>query len=647
MEALTPQDPPRIGPYRLIGRLGEGGMGVVYLARSDRGRMVAVKTIIGELAREPDFRRRFDREITAARRVGGQWTAPVFDADPEAEPPWVATRYIPGFSLFELVNRYGPLPERSLLLLAGGMAQALKAIHEAGVLHRDLKPSNVLVTFDGPRVIDFGIARALDPAPGEGITRTGTTIGSPGFMSPEQVRGERLTPASDVFGLGSLLAYAATGRTPFGAVDSAPHLLTYRIVEEPPDLDGVPEKLRTLISGCLAKDPARRTPVAELLNHPAPGDAGVGDGGPWLPAAIVERLGRVAATLLESENPRTLVGEPETVRMEEPPIPAPAPAPAPYAPPAPAAPAPAPAPASFGPPAYGGSPPHAPQPAPAAPRRGLFLGLAGVAVAAVLGIVAVVALTGGDGDGDDPGGGGTTPPPDLQPVAEGHLGAWQGEFGTEGEPGWRGLWFEIREGTEGESVGTAFTTYMGSMCVYDMRLESFQDNRLSYTEVAERSVPEGEIHENCRADGTVKTLELQDNGDMRWTDGDRQTTLEAATADGGNAVPASLVGSWRDEYRTGEGEEGLDEVTVEQGAVGDTVVRWSWTLDGETCVWDYQLAGVSGDRVLLSPEILIAERSDDTCDEDDSSWAWAGADGTLYFRWTSRPDDSPYAVYTE
>lgn len=215
MEQLTEQDPTHIGPYRLIARLGEGGMGLVYLGRSELGRTVAVKVVQADHAQHPEFRKRFAREVAAARRVGGDWTAAVLDADTEAAVPWVATQYIPGPDLTTVVGKtFGPLPEHSVHTLANRLALALRAVHEAGLIHRDLKPSNVLVTVDGPRVIDFGIARALDSIGGDSLlTRTGMLIGSPGFMSPEQVRGHELlrpttssawarsscTPPPDVF----------------------------------------------------------------------------------------------------------------------------------------------------------------------------------------------------------------------------------------------------------------------------------------------------------------------------------------------------------------------------------------------------------------------------------------------------------------
>ncbi|MFI0817257.1 protein kinase [Streptomyces sp. NPDC021098] len=304
MENLGAQDPRWIGEYQLLGRLGEGGMGKVYLARSARGRTVAVKLVQAELARQPDFRGRFKREVEAARRVGGQWTAPVLDADTEAAVPWVATGYIGGPSLHAVVAEdFGALPEQSVRVLAHGLSLALRDIHGAGLIHRDLKPSNILITIDGPRVIDFGIARALDAVGGgnSNLTMTGAVVGSPGFMSPEQVRGETVTTASDVFCLGSVLAFAATGRQPFGRVDSGIHALMYRIAQEEPDLEGLPEGLLGLVTACLSKDPVQRPSVTDLIAYteaaaPDPAE-------PWLPGGLLARLGRDALQLLEAENP--------------------------------------------------------------------------------------------------------------------------------------------------------------------------------------------------------------------------------------------------------------------------------------------------------------------------------------------------------
>ncbi|MFJ9585705.1 serine/threonine-protein kinase [Streptomyces acidicola] len=312
MEKLGAGDPPRIGAYRLLARLGAGGMGHVYLARSDRGRTVAVKLVRQELAEQEEFRARFRQEVQAARRVGGYWTAPVLDADTEAAIPWVATGYVAGPSLQSVVGHdHGALPERSVRILAAGLAHALKDVHAAGIVHRDLKPSNVLVTIDGPRVIDFGIARALETVTDGGLTRTGALVGSPGFMAPEQVRGDRITPACDVFCLGSVLSYAATGALPFGSANSGVHALMFRIAQEEPDLEAVPEGLADLVRDCLRKDPAARPTLAQILDRIGAEDT-VLDGrslDPWLPSALVAQLGRHAVRLLDTENPEETGGE--------------------------------------------------------------------------------------------------------------------------------------------------------------------------------------------------------------------------------------------------------------------------------------------------------------------------------------------------
>ncbi|MFF8938405.1 serine/threonine-protein kinase [Streptomyces paradoxus] len=306
MEKLGPGDPQQIGAYRLLARLGAGGMGHVYLARSGRGRTVAVKLVREELAAQEEFRERFRQEVQAARRVGGHWTAPVLDADTEAAVPWVATGYVAGPSLQQVVGHdHGALPERTVRILAAGLAHALKDIHAAGIVHRDLKPSNVLVTIDGPRVIDFGIARALETVTDGGLTRTGALVGSPGFMAPEQVRGDRITPACDVFCLGSVLAYAATGKLPFGTANSGVHAMMFRIAQEEPDLNGVPEGIADLVRDCLRKDPAARPSLDRVLERTGAHDT-VADGralDPWLPSALVAQLGRHAVRLLETEDP--------------------------------------------------------------------------------------------------------------------------------------------------------------------------------------------------------------------------------------------------------------------------------------------------------------------------------------------------------
>ncbi|MFJ7490471.1 MDR family MFS transporter [Streptomyces sp. NPDC097727] len=307
MDQLITEDPPRIGPYRLIARLGAGGMGLVYLGRSEAGRTVAVKVVQAEHAQHPEFRKRFAREVAAARRVGGTWTAAVLDADTEAPVPWVATQYIPGPDLTTVVAKdFGPLPEHSVRTLANRLAVALQSVHGAGLIHRDLKPSNVLVTVDGPRVIDFGIARAMDSLAGDSLhTRTGMLIGSPGFMSPEQVRGLELTPASDVFCLGAVLVYAATGRLLFGATETGLNAHLFRIAEEEADLTGVPESLVDLVRACLHKDPAQRPTPADVAARTA-----TDEGGEWLPGSVLAQLGRHAAQLLDFA-PETRAAQPD------------------------------------------------------------------------------------------------------------------------------------------------------------------------------------------------------------------------------------------------------------------------------------------------------------------------------------------------
>ena len=260
MTPLSTGDPESIGGYNLLGRLGAGGMGVVYLGVSASGRQVAVKLVHTSYAQEEEFRTRFRQEIVAARRVSGAFTAAVVDADPDADLPWMATVYVPGDSLAELVRKDGPLSQRQLRALGLGLTEALRDIHRAGLVHRDLKPANVLMTGDGPRVIDFGISRAAD---NQSLTMTGRVIGTPPFMSPEQLASPRdVTPASDVFSLGSLMVFAAVGTGPFDA--DSPYLTGYQVMYEPPDLGGVPEALRRIVERCLDKDPAARPELADL-----------------------------------------------------------------------------------------------------------------------------------------------------------------------------------------------------------------------------------------------------------------------------------------------------------------------------------------------------------------------------------------------
>ncbi|WP_030298009.1 serine/threonine-protein kinase [Streptomyces katrae] len=294
MQPLEAGEPRTIGAYRLLGRLGSGGMGRVYLGRSTGGRTVAVKIVHPHFASDEEFRARFRREVEAARRVGGEWTAPVLDADPQAPVPWVATGYVAGPSLGGAVATHGPLPEASVRAVGEGLARALVAVHGLGLVHRDVKPSNVMLTLDGPRLIDFGIARATDGT--ASLTSTGVSIGSPGYMSPEQILGKGVTGAADVFSLGAVLAFAATGQPPFTGDNSA--TLLYKVVHEPPDLDAVPAGgLRELIAACLAKAAADR-PAPEAMAEALAGSLSAPG---WLPAPLVEEASRAAVALLDLE----------------------------------------------------------------------------------------------------------------------------------------------------------------------------------------------------------------------------------------------------------------------------------------------------------------------------------------------------------
>ncbi|MFF3557628.1 bifunctional serine/threonine-protein kinase/ABC transporter substrate-binding protein [Streptomyces tsukubensis] len=294
MERLLPSDPSRLGAYRLLGRLGAGGMGVVYLARAENGDPAAVKVIQPEFAAEDAFRDRFRREVATARRVRSPWVVPVLGADTEAGSPWLATAFVPGPSLADAVAECGALPPRAVRVLGKVLARALAAVHAAGLVHRDVKPGNVLLAMDGPRLIDFGIARSTAAEATE-LTSAGMVVGSPGFLSPEQARAGAVGSASDVFSLACVLAYAATGRPPFGsgAVDA----LLYRTVHDAPDLTGIDdEELRELLGRCLAKDPAER-PTAAGVDESLAGDAPEGTID-WLPDPVVLVIARRSEAML-------------------------------------------------------------------------------------------------------------------------------------------------------------------------------------------------------------------------------------------------------------------------------------------------------------------------------------------------------------
>ncbi|MFQ6197020.1 serine/threonine protein kinase [Streptomyces sp. NPDC000405] len=320
-QELEDDAPSVVGDYRLVARLGSGGMGKVYLSYTPAGRPVAIKVIRPEFAEDQEFRRRFAAEVAAARRVQGLCTAPVLDSDTDGPRPWLATAYVPGPTLSSAVATHGPLPVATVLLLIAGIAEALQAIHDAGLVHRDLKPSNVLLAPDGPRVIDFGIARAADAT---ALTATGIAVGTPSFMAPEQASGAEVTTATDVFALGQVAVFAATGAPAYG--DGPSHAVLYRIVHQEPNLSTVPAELQDLVARCLAKEPGQRPSLSTVIDLcRAAGDhTQLRRGEGWLPAGVAAGIAqRLPAPGPELTAPLTVVVPPS------PPTPSPSPAPSP------------------------------------------------------------------------------------------------------------------------------------------------------------------------------------------------------------------------------------------------------------------------------------------------------------------------------
>jgi hypothetical protein len=487
MQPLESDEPTTVGPYRLLGRLGSGGMGRVYLGRSAGGRTVAVKIVHPHFALDEEFRARFRREVQAARRVGGAWTAPVLDADPDARVPWVATAYAAGPSLTAAVTDGGPLPAHSVRALGAGLGEALAAVHDLGLVHRDVKPSNVLLTLDGPLLIDFGIARATDGT--ASLTSTGVSIGSPGYMSPEQILGKGVTGAADVFSLGAVLAYAATGEPPFPGDSSA--ALLYKVVHEEPRLGTLDGELRDLVAACLAKDPSARPAPGEVARRLAPEGAARLVSGGWLPGPLVERVSRSAVRLLNLE-----AAEAEPGSSSEP-VSGPVGFSRPSVTAGEGGAGGAVAPGVFGPPPVM-PPPTAPAADVPAPREGdhapgrlsvsvaatstqagaggrgrrlsctVALAVAGAMAAVTVGSVFVLDLLPGEGGKTAPGGSDTATHSPADPVAvpERYVGTWEGQaVAVEGNLPLGTFRLTVREAAVGEKVGTLrHTDIFGGTC---------------------------------------------------------------------------------------------------------------------------------------------------------------------------------------
>lgn len=500
MRPLEDDEPTVVGPYRLLGRLGSGGMGRVYLGRSAGGRTVAVKIVHPHFALDEEFRARFRREVAAARRVGGAWTAPVLDADPEARVPWVATAYAAGPSLTAAVADGGPLPAHSVRALGAGLGEALAAVHELGLVHRDVKPSNVLLTLDGPLLIDFGIARATggtSPTQSGGgtasLTSTGVSIGSPGYMSPEQILGKGVTGAADVFSLGAVLAYATTGQPPFPGDSSA--ALLYKVVHEEPNLDGLDDgELRELVASCLAKDPSARPAPAEVARRLAPEGAARLVTGGWLPGALVERVSRSAVRLLNLEAGESATGASGPVGFSRPSVTAggdagvATPASGVFGPP-PVMPAPT-------SPSYPPSPP-APAPAP----------VAGALAAVTVGSVFVLDLLPGSGNDANNAGGNEAShdPPAATPggLPARYLGTWEGQAAAlDGKLPLGTFRITIKQAKAGQELGRLRQTdALGGVCVDVITLKKVTEKQL----VAGSAGAEGN-HDGCNPAPTTVTF---------------------------------------------------------------------------------------------------------------------------------------------
>ncbi|MGW7091796.1 serine/threonine-protein kinase [Streptomyces sp. NPDC054874] len=596
MQPLTPDDPSEMGPYRLLGVLGEGGMGRVYLARSAGGRTVAVKVVRAEFAGQDDFRQRFAREVDAVRRVGGGWTAPVLDFDTGAETPWVATGYVPGPDLRSVVTEHGPLPEHSLRVLAHRLALALEAVHGAGLVHRDLKPSNVLVTVDGPRVIDFGIARALHAVSGDSFrTRTGAIIGSPGFMSPEQVRGFEVGPQSDVFSLGSVLAYAATGRVPFGNPDIGLHAQMFRVAEEEPDLEGVPESMLGLVRRCLEKTPEKRPTPTELAPRPGAEETA----GPWLPGEVLDQLGRHAAQLLDLDPQVRTPVEPVRTDKAQKALPDANPA---------------------APPARPGTRRRA--------KRTAVLGMVATVLALSVGTLIKMAPWDdkGTASGTDSGKNGAPAP---VTVPKQFLGAWEGEM-----PGHTYIRVELEKDEQGRPVARSSSVRLramrgGSYCAETKEVKAASPALLSLGEARSKDAFSSSACEPLPS-YSLKPGEEDGTLDFTTEDGRFRGALHKARA-GRTPVPEKFLGQW---VPMGEGDTWSTRLTIGQVKPGKVFVQGVDHSTGKICLWKEVLAAVDDYSVISSPaerpgepltscgKAAVLTRSYHVDDDEDVLYMW-------------------------
>jgi len=621
MYPLTPDDPSHIGPYRLLARLGAGGMGRVYLARSEGGRTVAVKLVHLEFALHPEFRRRFAREVAAARKVGGEWTAPVLDADTEGKTPWVATGYVPGPPLNAVVEGdFGPLPSSSVHVLAHRLGLALQAIHEAGLVHRDLKPANILLTVDGPRVIDFGLAHGYTASLGGSLTAPGAVLGTPAFMSPEQVRGETVTQASDVFSLGSVLTYAATGRLAFQGSD--PHSVMYHIAHEEPELTGVPDGLVDLVRQCLAKEPQQRPAIRLLLDVTRHAVARA-----WLPGELLARLGRDAARLLDAEvhlagdEPMAAVSVPphattfpdmrdldEAGRTRTPRDPLDVPE------------------AGIRPPSL--------RPTPAPKRRPwVRIALPGAVLAAVAALLFVPSVPGLGADQEER----------SDPLA----GRWGGSGQlVEGQSDGYAQVDTDRRLSKGSFVDFVLygerLTCWGTSRVLSRRGNTAVLGRTSVNTI----LPKGGAKEECMP-GAPQTLSLDHNGTVTWKWSipkypPLQSKFALTPDDGGQRVPSAYVGTWD----SGKGLHlTIRQSTIEMASIDGLTVR-----SGTYCVWSSTIPAFSDGKdgsLVYGPASFNRSVSDKSCHADGPHRLTLSRDGgTLALTPYTEEDDAKSAPPT-